>query len=87
MWQSRSNAMLYSQFNCTPVDSWSRLKAIHFSWLRPELFHLLLDPSGLILFYFRFSVMLFDLNIFILGNIYIQTHNTRGVPEIRGKVS
>ena len=29
-------------FNCTPVD-----RGIHFSWLRPELFRLLLDPPGL----------------------------------------
>ena len=39
-------------FNCTPVerasDSIMALsKAIHFSWLGPELFYLLLGPPGL----------------------------------------
>ena len=39
-------------FNCTPVDQASdsmiaRLKAIHFSWLGPALFRLLLGPPGL----------------------------------------
>ena len=39
-------------FDCTPVDRASdsmmpRPKAIHFSWLGPELFRLLLDPPGL----------------------------------------
>ena len=39
-------------FNCTPVDRASdsmmaRPKAIHFSWLGPELFHLLLGQLGL----------------------------------------
>ena len=39
-------------FNCTPVDQASdsmmaRPKAIHFSWLGPELFRLLLGPLGI----------------------------------------
>ena len=39
-------------FNCTPVDRASdtmiaRPKAIHFSWLGPEPFRLLLGPPGL----------------------------------------
>ena len=37
-------------FNCTPVDRrqtmMARHKAIHFSWLGPELFRLLLGPPG-----------------------------------------
>ena len=38
-------------FNCTPVDLASdsmmaRPNAIHFSWLGPELFRLLLGPQG-----------------------------------------
>ena len=38
-------------FNCSPVDRASESmldpKAIHFSWLGPELFRLLLGPAGL----------------------------------------
>ena len=39
-------------FNCSPVDRASdsmmaRPKAIHLSWLGPELFRLLLGPPGL----------------------------------------
>ena len=42
----------FALFNCTPVvrasDSMMpRPKAIHFSWLGPELFRLLLGPTGL----------------------------------------
>ena len=39
-------------FNCTTVDRASasvmaRPKAVHFSWLEPELFRMLLGPPGL----------------------------------------
>ena len=42
---------LVALFHCTPVDRPSdsmkaRAKAIHFSWLGPELFRLLLGPPG-----------------------------------------
>ena len=54
-------------FNCTPVDRASdtmmaRTKAIHFSWLGPELSSVALSTgSQLIIFFcFRFSVALFD---------------------------
>ena len=43
---------LAAYFNCTPVDRapdsmMARHKAVHFSWLRPELFCLLRGPPGL----------------------------------------
>ena len=57
-----------SLFNCTPVGRASdsmmaRHKAIHFSWLGPELFCILLGPPGLNCFFFFCSsvpVVLFD---------------------------
>ena len=54
-------------FNCTPVDRGSdpmmaRPKAIHFSWLGPELSSVAWSTGAqvIIFFCFRFSVVLFD---------------------------
>ena len=56
-------------FNCTPVDRatdstdsmMARPKAIHFSWLGPELSSVAWSTGAqLIIFCFRFSVVLFD---------------------------
>ena len=53
-------------FNCTPVDrasdSMMAPKAIHFSWLGPELSSVAWSNGAqlIIFFYFRFSVVLFD---------------------------
>ena len=54
-------------FNCTPVDRASdsmmaRPKAIHFSWLGPELSSVAWSTGAqlIIFFCFRFSVVLFD---------------------------
>ena len=48
-------------FSCTPVDR-SRPKAIHFSWLGPELSSVAWSTGAqlIIFFCFRFSVVLFD---------------------------
>ena len=54
-------------FNCTPVDRASdsmmaRPKAIHFSWLGPELSSVAWSTGAqlIIFFCFRFSVVMFD---------------------------
>ena len=54
-------------FNCTPVDSVSvsmmaRPKAIHFSWLGPEVSSVAWSTAAQLInfFCFRFSVVLFD---------------------------
>ena len=54
-------------FNCTPVDRASESmmvppKAIHFSWLEPELSSVPWSTGAqpIILFHFRFPVVLFD---------------------------
>ena len=54
-------------FNCTPVDRASdsmmaRPKAIHFSWLGPELSSVAWSTGAqlIIFFCFRFSVVVFD---------------------------
>ena len=54
-------------FNCTPVDRatdsmMARPKAIHFSWLGPELSSVAWSTGAqlIIFFCFRFSVVLFD---------------------------
>ena len=56
-----------ARFNCTPVDRASdsmmaRPKAIHFSWLGPELSSVAWSTGAqlIIFFCFRFSVVLFD---------------------------
>ena len=52
MRQSAFKVINQIKFNCTLVDwrqtlLWSRPKAIHFSWLGPELLRMLLSPPGL----------------------------------------